>query len=82
MKFLFQGGDYIIPVGWDKMLSRFGGTLIVLQTFLKLYPLVTREKFHSGKTGSLFCTAGILLCRDEIFPCNRSNPPKGDENVI
>ena len=31
--------------------------------------------------GSLFCTAGIPLCREEIFPCNRFSPPMRDKKV-
>ena len=30
---------------------------------------------------SLHCTAGIPLCRDEIFSCNRFSPPKRNEKA-
>ena len=75
------GGDYIILVGRDEILYRFAGILVVLQTLHKLYPAITCKKFHSGKAGFLFCTAGILFCWDKIFLCNRFNPPKRDEKV-
>ena len=34
----------------------------------KLYLAITCKKFHRGKAGSLFCTAGIPLSWDKIFP--------------
>ena len=33
------------------------------------YPAITCEKFRPGRAGSLFCTTGIPLCRDEILSC-------------
>ena len=42
---------------------------------------IRSENFHPGKAGSLFYTAGIPLCRDEISPCNRFSPPKWNEKV-
>ena len=71
----------MIPVGRDEILSRFIGIPAMLSTLHKLHPAITCKKFHPGKTGSLYCTAGIPLCRDEIFPCNRFSPPKWDEKV-
>ena len=38
----------------------------VLQTRHELYCTITCEKFHPGKTGSLFCTAGIPLARTKF----------------
>ena len=46
-----------------------------------LYPAITCERFHPGKAGSLFCTAGIPLCRYEIFPDSHFIPPERDEKV-
>ena len=45
----------------------------------KLHSAITCKKFHPGKKGSLFCTAGIPLCRDKIFPCICFSPPKRDD---
>ena len=71
----------MIPVGRDEILSRFAEIPAVLQTLHKLHPAITCKKFHPGKTGSLFCFAGIPLCRDDSFPYNRFSPPKRDEKV-
>ena len=68
----------MISVSQDEILSRFAGISAVLQTLHKLHPAITCKTFHPIKTGSLFCTAGIPLCRDEIFPCNRFSPPRRD----
>ena len=43
---------------------------------------ITCKKFRPDKMGSLFCTAGIPLCRDEIFPCNRFSPPNRKKKSI
>ena len=72
------GGDYMIPVGRDEILSRFAGIPAVVKTLYELYLTITCEKFDPE---SLFCTAGIPLCWDEIFPCNRFSPPRRDEKV-
>ena len=72
----------MIPVGKYEVLSHFAEILAVLLTLLNLYPAIICEKFHRGKTGFLFCTAGIPICRNETFPRNRFNPPKPDEKVI
>ena len=71
----------MIPVGRDEILSCLAGNSAVLQTLHKLHPTITCKKFHPGKTGSFFCTPGIPIFRDEIFPCNRYGPPKPDEKV-
>ena len=73
------GSDYMIPVGRDEILSRFTGIPAVLYTLHELHPAIIWKKFHPVKTGSLYCTAGIPLCRDQIFPCNCFSPPKRDE---
>ena len=65
-------GDYMIPVSRDE---------ILLQTLHKLHPAITCKTFRPGKTGSLFCKAGIPLFRDEIFPCNRFGLPRRDKKV-
>ena len=75
------GGDYMIPISWDEILSRFAGIPAVLQTLHKLHPAITCKTFNPGKTGSLFRTAEIPLCRDEIFPCNRFIPPRWDKKT-
>ena len=56
------GGDYTIPVGRDEILSHFADIPAVLVRLA-----ITCEKCHPGKVESLFCTAGISLCRDEIW---------------
>ena len=48
-------------------------TTASIQESTVIHPAITCKKFHPGKTGSLFCTAGIPLCQDESFPCNRFN---------
>ena len=64
--------------GWYSVsFSRDPGSVIKL--FINY---ILCEKFHPGKVRSLFCTAGILPCRNEIFPCNRFSPTKRGENVI
>lgn len=65
------GGYHIILADLDEILSRFTRIQAVLWTLYKWYSTITWEKFYPGKAGFLFCTAKILLCRDEIFPCNR-----------
>ena len=72
------GGDYMISVVRDEILSCFTGILGVLGILHKLYLAITCKKFHPDKAGSLFCTAGIPLCRNEIFPCNCFSLPKRD----
>ena len=79
--FFYLGGDFMIPVSWDEILSRFAGIPVVLYTLHNLHPAITCKTFHPEKTGSLFCTAGIPLCRDEIFPCNRFSLPRRDKKV-
>ena len=65
-----------------EILSRFAGIPAVLWTLHKLHRAITCKTFHSSKSGSLFCTAGIPLCRDEIFPRNCfSPPPRRDKKV-
>ena len=78
------GGDYMIPVGRDEILSRSRDSAeisAVLLTLHKSYPAITCEKFHPSKVGSRFCTVGISLCRNEIFPCNHFSPLKQDEKI-
>ena len=77
----FLGGDYMIPFSRDEILSRFGGIPAMLKTLHKLYPAITCKTFYPGKMGSLFCTPGILLCWDKIFPCNRFSPSTRDKKV-
>ena len=67
-----------VSVVRDEILSCFTGILAVLGILHKLYLAITCKKFHPDKAGSLFCTAGIPLCRNEIFPCNCFSPPKRD----
>ena len=43
--------------------------------------MITCEKLHPGKAGTLFCLAAILFCWDEIFPCDSFNLPKQDKKV-
>ena len=50
----------MIPIGQDKVLSRFARIPGIL------YPATICEKFHLGIAGSLFCTAGYPLCQDKI----------------
>ena len=38
--------------------------------------------FYPGKSGSLFCTGGIPLCRNDIFPCNGFSSSKQEDNLI
>ena len=57
----------MILVGGDESLCRFAGIPAVLKILHKLHIAITSKKFHSGKAGSLFSTAGIPLCSDEIF---------------
>ena len=66
-------------LGWN--LSRFVGIPAVLSTLHKLCPATACEKFHPGKAGSFFFNAGILLCQDEILPCNCFSLPKGGINI-
>ena len=70
----------MIPVSRDEILSCFAGILAVLKTLHKLHPAITCKTFHP-RTGSLFCTARILLYRDKVFPCNRFSQPRWDEKV-
>ena len=51
----------MIPVGWDEILSRSS-------ILYKLYLAITCKNFNPGKVESFFCTAGISLYRDKIFP--------------
>ena len=64
----FLGGDYMVPVGQDEVLSRFSGIPAVLYyksyPLHKLYPVITCEKFDSGKAGSLFCTTGMKFSHE------------------
>ena len=43
--------------------------------------MITCKTFHPGKTGSLFCRAGIPLYWDKIFPCNCFSPPRRNKKV-
>ena len=74
----YPDSDYTIPFWRNEILSRF---LVVLKSLHKLYPMITWEKFHSGKARFHFCIAEILLCRGEIFSCNRFSLPKRDKKV-
>ena len=71
----------MIQVSQDETVSCFAGILSVLYTLHKLHPVITYKTFHSDKTGFVFCTARILLCWDEIFPCNHFSPPRQDKEV-
>ena len=71
----------MIPVSQDEILSRFAGIPATLKTLHKLDLAITCKTFHPDKTGSPFCTAGIPLCRDKIFPCNCFSPPRRDKKV-
>ena len=46
-----------------------------------MIPFGRDEQFHPDRVGSFFCTGGIPLYPDEIFPSNSFNPPKQDENT-
>ena len=82
LPWLILSCDYVIPFGWDEILSCFAGTPTVLWTLHKLYPTIRCKKFRYDKVGSLFCTVGTPFCQEEISPCNRFSPPKRDEKVI
>ena len=69
------GGDYMIPVGQDKILSYFAGILAFLYILHKLYLRLYLK--YSIKAGSPYCSARIPLCRYEIFLCNRFNRLSG-----
>ena len=71
----------MIPVVRDDILSCLTGIPAVLWTLHKLHPAITRKKFDPGKTRSPFYTAGIPLCRNEIFPCSRFSPRNQEEKV-
>ena len=71
----------MISVERDEIQFAFAGFTAVLSTIHSLHLAITCRKFHLG-TGSLFCTALIPLCRDEIFPYNRFSSPNRDEKVI
>ena len=75
------GGNYIIPVSRGEILSRFTGIWAVLKTLHKFHPAITPKTFYHGKTGSLFFTVGIPLCRDEVSLCNRFSPPRRGKKV-
>ena len=51
----------MISVGRGEILSRFAGIPAVLQILHYLYLAITCKKFHPGKVGSLFCTAGTTF---------------------
>ena len=72
----------MIPVGRDEILSRFAGIPAVLEILHKLYLVIKRKKFHPGKAGSLFITAGIPLCRDEIYHVIASARLSGMKKLI
>ena len=57
----------MILVKGDEILSRFAGIPAVLQTLHKLHPAITCKTFYVKR--SVFCTAGIPLCRDKTFSC-------------
>ena len=42
------GGDYMIPVGRDEILSRYARIPEVLWTLHKLHPAITFKTFHPG----------------------------------
>ena len=46
-----------------------------------LYLAITCKKFYPHKVESFFCTAGMLLFQDEIFPYDCFSPPKRYEKV-
>ena len=74
----------MIPVNRDQILLRFARIPTEKEipgSLHKLRPVITCKTFHPCKTGSLFCTAGIPLCRDVIFSCNRFSPRRGDKKV-
>ena len=77
----FSGGDYMIPVSRDEILSRFAGIRQCCKLFINYILLLHGKMFHPGKTGSLFCTAAILLCWEAIFPRNRFSPSRRDKKV-
>ena len=72
-------GDYIIPVGMKfcPVLSR---SWECYKFFINYILRLHAKRFIPARL-ALFSTAGIPLCRDEIFPCNRFSPPKRDEKV-
>ena len=76
------GGNYMIPVSRDGIMSRFVEILSVSQNLHKLYPTITCEKFHPSKAGSLICATGIPLCRNEVFPCNRFHRLSGIKSYL
>ena len=72
----------MILVDQEKILSCFARVPAVLKTLHKLYSAIACEKFLYCKAESLFCTVGIPLYWDKIFPSDRFSPPKRDEKVI
>ena len=61
LKLKTLGTDYMILFDRYEILSHSAAIPAILQTLHKLYPAISCEKLHSGKTGSFFCTAGIPL---------------------
>ena len=64
----------MIPVGWDEILSRLARVPPVLKALQKLHPAITCRTFHHGKTGSLFCTAGVTV--------NKYSPKKNTPRLL
>ena len=55
------GGDCVIPVGRDEILSHFSGIPTVLYTFHKLHPTITCKAFHPGRGSSFMLPEPNLL---------------------
>ena len=51
----------MISDGRDEILSRFSGIPAVLQILHELCLAITCKKFHLGKAGFLYCTAGFRI---------------------
>ena len=64
-----------VVITWSRSVKmKFCPVLTGSQQFYKLVInclAITCRNFHPGQTGSLFCTAGIRLCWDDIFPSSR-----------
>ena len=62
MLYSVLGGDYMIPVDRDEILSRFAVIpAVLLKSLHKLHIAITCKKFYPRKIRSFFCTAGIPL---------------------
>lgn len=67
----------MIPIGQDEILSCFAAILAVLWIIINYIQQLNVKSFIPGRQDSSF-----VLCRDEVFSCNRFNPLKRDEKVI